>query len=193
MDILGIGFAEFVFIMVIAMMVFGPRRLPEVAAKAGRIVADLRNMSRGLMVEWQREINIATELDEELKKTRQEFVGVKDDLTQAKKAVISDTTAVANAIAPPALAAQVSGPPATDPAPDTTTENTAPAADPPPASTETAPGAPAPDLPAEADAPPPKTAPAPVARPPVTATSNGTADAPAQNPEKDTETPVNEQ
>ncbi len=188
MDILGIGFAEFVFIMVIAMMVFGPRRLPEVAAKAGRIVADLRNMSRGLMVEWQREINIATELDEELKKTRQEFVGVKDDLTQAKKAVISDTTAVANAIAPPALAAQVS-----DPAPDTTTENTAPAADAPPASTAATPSSPTPHLPAEADAPPPKTAPAPVARPPVTATSNGTADAPAQNPEKDTETPVNEQ
>jgi Sec-independent protein translocase protein TatA len=37
-DILGIGFAELIFIMIIAMMVFGPRRLPEIAAKAGKIV-----------------------------------------------------------------------------------------------------------------------------------------------------------
>ena len=53
MDILGIGFAELVFILIIAMMVFGPRRLPEVAAKAGRIVAELRQMSQGLMTEWR--------------------------------------------------------------------------------------------------------------------------------------------
>ena len=52
MDILGIGFSELMFIMIIAMMVFGPRRLPELAAKAGKFIADMRSMSQGLMAAW---------------------------------------------------------------------------------------------------------------------------------------------
>jgi Tat protein translocase TatB subunit len=84
MDILGIGFPELVLIFIIAMMVFGPRRLPELAAKAGKFIADLRNMSSGLMTEWQREITVATRL-EELEKTRQEFEEIKEEVQQARK------------------------------------------------------------------------------------------------------------
>jgi len=106
MDILGIGFAEIVFILIIAMMVFGPRRLPEIAAKAGKIVRDLRNMSNGLLAEWQREITVAARL-EELEKAKQEFnqmkedfTGVKQELTDAKTSV----TDVTKTISPPKLA-----------------------------------------------------------------------------------------
>ena len=86
MDILGIGFPELIVILIIAMMVFGPRRLPEIAGKAGKIVRDLRGMSQGLLLEWQREITVASRLDElqdirrELELTKQELSGVKDDL-----------------------------------------------------------------------------------------------------------------
>lgn len=108
MDILGIGFPELIFIMIIAMMVFGPRRLPEIAAKAGKIVADLRNMSQGMMAEWQREISAANELDglKDLKNTGQELLKVKDEIQQAKKSVASSTDIikqVTNSIAPPSL------------------------------------------------------------------------------------------
>ena len=106
MDILGIGFAEIMFILLIAMMVFGPRRLPEIAAKAGKTVRDLRNMSNGLLAEWQREITVAARL-EELEKAKQEFnlvkeefTGVKQELTDAKTAV----TDVAKTISPPNIA-----------------------------------------------------------------------------------------
>ncbi len=106
MDILGIGFAEIVFILIIAMMVFGPRRLPEIAAKAGKTVRDLRNMSNGLLAEWQREITVAARL-EELEKAKQEFNQIKDDFTGVKQEltdVKTSVTDVTKTISPPKLA-----------------------------------------------------------------------------------------
>ncbi len=72
MDILGVGFPELVVILIIAMMIFGPRRLPEIVAKVGKTVGDLRKMSEGMMVEWQRELNVASRLDE-LQEARKEL------------------------------------------------------------------------------------------------------------------------
>ncbi len=91
MDILGIGFPELILIFIIALMVFGPRRLPEMAVKIGRTIADLRNMSQGLLTEWQREITAAARL-EELQKTRQEFDEIKQEINQAKTEVAAETT-----------------------------------------------------------------------------------------------------
>ena len=43
---LGIGLPEFFVIAVVAMLVFGPDRLPEFAKQAGRMVRQLRSLSR---------------------------------------------------------------------------------------------------------------------------------------------------
>ncbi|MCB0194786.1 MAG: twin-arginine translocase TatA/TatE family subunit [Anaerolineae bacterium] len=101
MDILGVGFSELIFVLIIALMVFGPRRLPEIAGKLGRYVAQLRSLSDGLMAEWQREINAATQL-EELQKARQDIKDIqedlkrtKSDLNQAKKDVDEGTKSIA--------------------------------------------------------------------------------------------------
>lgn len=91
MDILGIGFPELILIFIIALMVFGPRRLPEIAAKVGKTVADLRNMSSGLLTEWQREIAVATRV-EELEKTRQELGQIKQDLKQAQGEIAAEAS-----------------------------------------------------------------------------------------------------
>ncbi|MCG3210166.1 MAG: Sec-independent protein translocase protein TatB [Anaerolineae bacterium] len=123
MDILGIGFPELIFIFVIALMVFGPRRLPEIARKAGKIVADLRNMSQSLMAEWQREIN-AAEFTEELNKTKQEFTQARDSVAKAGKAVSQQTAEVVNSISPPQLTA------ASLPAQNSANTNNSPAAEP---------------------------------------------------------------
>ncbi len=90
MDILGVGFPELVLIFVIALMVFGPRRLPIIAARVGKTIRNLRQMSQALMIEWQREINIATELEE----LRKELQDTKEDLQQAKQAVTSGLSTV---------------------------------------------------------------------------------------------------
>ena len=43
---MGVGFAEFLVIGVVALLVFGPDRLPEFARQAGRMVRQVRTMSR---------------------------------------------------------------------------------------------------------------------------------------------------
>jgi Tat protein translocase TatB subunit len=88
MDILGIGFPELVFIFIIALMVFGPRRLPEIAGKAGRTIRDLRNMSQGFLAEWQREITAAARL-EEIEQVRKELEETKQVLRQSQTEVAS--------------------------------------------------------------------------------------------------------
>ena len=92
MDILGVGFPELILIFIIALMVFGPRRLPELAVKLGKTVRDLRNMSRGLMTEWQREITVAARLDE-LEKARQEINELKQEIKETKSEVASEASA----------------------------------------------------------------------------------------------------
>lgn len=90
MDILGIGFPELLFIFVVALMIFGPRRLPEMAAKAGKLVRDLRNVSQGFMTEWQREIAVV----EELEQVRKELEATKQSLQQVKHEVTAGTAEI---------------------------------------------------------------------------------------------------
>jgi sec-independent protein translocase protein TatA len=45
-DILGIGPLELVLILVVALLVFGPDKLPEIGAKMGKGVRELRQLSR---------------------------------------------------------------------------------------------------------------------------------------------------
>jgi sec-independent protein translocase protein TatB len=43
---LGIGFAEFLLIGVVALLVFGPDKLPDFARQAGRMVRQVRTLTR---------------------------------------------------------------------------------------------------------------------------------------------------
>jgi sec-independent protein translocase protein TatB len=134
MDILGIGFSELMVIMFIALLVFGPRRLPELAAKAGKFVADMRSMSQGLMAEWQREITVAARL-EEIEKARQEIKEIQQELKQIPKDISAETTAAKAvveemSIAPPRPKTTLPQPKAAEPAPKTDPE--APASSPEP-------------------------------------------------------------
>ncbi len=47
----GIGFPELIIILIIALLVVGPERLPQLAAQAGRAVRDLRRMYANLRAE----------------------------------------------------------------------------------------------------------------------------------------------
>ena len=64
MDILGIGPLELVLILVIALLVFGPDKLPEIGAKMGKGVRELRQLSR----EISQGVNTITEPLDELRK-----------------------------------------------------------------------------------------------------------------------------
>ncbi len=44
----GIGFGELLFLAVLALIVFGPRRLPEMARTVGRFLSQVRQASKGI-------------------------------------------------------------------------------------------------------------------------------------------------
>lgn len=71
MDFLGIGPLELIVVAIIALIVVGPERLPELAQSVGKTLRDLRAMSQGLTSEWQQELSTLTDIDtgEGLKET----------------------------------------------------------------------------------------------------------------------------
>lgn len=57
-----LGWAELAVLAVVAMVVFGPERLPKVAADAGRLLRELRRMASGVTADLKNEMGI--DLDE---------------------------------------------------------------------------------------------------------------------------------
>ncbi len=57
MDFLGIGPLELIVVLIIAFIVVGPERLPELARSVGKTMREVRALSQGLTNEWQREID----------------------------------------------------------------------------------------------------------------------------------------
>ena len=64
MNFFNIGTAELLLIFVIALIVVGPRRLPEIAQSLGKIVSDVRKMSQEFTVDMMREVNAPAGEDE---------------------------------------------------------------------------------------------------------------------------------
>lgn len=94
----GVGYQEMFLIMVVALVIFGPGKLPEVAGQVGRAVRDFRRMTADLTGEFEKTIaevdDVKQSVRKEVKSMRAEVEGVtksvKDDLEG-----ITDTKAVA--------------------------------------------------------------------------------------------------
>jgi len=56
MEFLNIGPPELILILVIALMVLGPERLPEIGASLGKAIREFRQMSQGLTNEINKEL-----------------------------------------------------------------------------------------------------------------------------------------
>jgi sec-independent protein translocase protein TatB len=70
MDFFGIGPLNLLLILGVLLIVFGPDRLPEMAAKAGRLIRELRSYAA----------DVGGEFSEEIAEIQQHFSGVQDDL-----------------------------------------------------------------------------------------------------------------
>ncbi len=104
MDLFGIGPLNLLLILGVLLIVFGPERLPEMAAKAGKLVRDLRAYASDVTGEFSGEI---AEIQQHFTGVQDEFRGVGRDLQQtstsfrermreAGAAVMADTTPTMN-------------------------------------------------------------------------------------------------
>jgi Tat protein translocase TatB subunit len=92
MDFLGIGLPELILILVVALIVVGPRRLPEVAAQLARFIREFRKYSSDVT----REVTDALEdFEREYKEIKQEWKEVDESVRKDARAIEGELTGAA--------------------------------------------------------------------------------------------------
>src|SRR5436309_5842290 len=86
MNILGMGPLEIVLIVVLALIVFGPAKLPEIMAQVGKAINDFRRATSELSEEFNKTIQ------SELQETRSVVTEAKTSLTDIHSTVNSAVT-----------------------------------------------------------------------------------------------------
>ncbi len=89
MGFFGIGAPEMVIILVVALIIFGPGKLPEVAGQAGKAVRDFRRMTSELTGEFEKTVNEAGAGDLRASLTG-ELTGMKSQVDNVSKSVQRD-------------------------------------------------------------------------------------------------------
>jgi sec-independent protein translocase protein TatB len=109
MNVLGMGPMELLLILVLALIVFGPAKLPEVAGQIGKAIADFRRTTGELSEEFNRtiqaEIEEAKAVKADLDLTR---AAVKSEIDQTKAAITG--MPAPQLVSAPAAAASVDAP-----------------------------------------------------------------------------------
>jgi sec-independent protein translocase protein TatB len=77
-----IGAGEFFLILILAMLIFGPQRLPELARKAGKAVRDLRNWVNSIDPELLEDFR---ELTRDLDTVRSEMANIRADMADIQR------------------------------------------------------------------------------------------------------------
>lgn len=80
------GPQELIVIAIVALLVFGPDRLPELARNAARTLAKVRNEAARNVAELRESPEISG-LERELREIRGEFSGTRDDLRRSTRDV----------------------------------------------------------------------------------------------------------
>lgn len=86
MDFLGLGFGEILTVILIALIVFGPDKLPEIARGLGRTVRSFRQAASGFTTV------LTKELDDARRATSDVVAGVTKELDEAQKTTADLTT-----------------------------------------------------------------------------------------------------
>lgn len=106
MDLGPFGFTEILFIGLLALVVFGPKRLPEIGQAAGRAVARLKRATQELRAAYESEID--EESRREIDAARQALREVKGTLESAAKDIVAPAASAAKE--PPAAGEREHGP-----------------------------------------------------------------------------------
>ena len=71
MNFLGMGPGELILILIIALVIFGPGKLPELGRALGKAMRDFRQMSQGFTAELNKEFKDLEEATREVRQTAQ--------------------------------------------------------------------------------------------------------------------------
>jgi Tat protein translocase TatB subunit len=74
-----LGAQELILIGIVALVVFGPRKLPELARKAGKMMRELRSVSNDFRETWEKEVNFEEDRPNEVKELKDETVSYFDE------------------------------------------------------------------------------------------------------------------
>ncbi|MGH9338600.1 MAG: TatA/E family twin arginine-targeting protein translocase [Acidobacteriota bacterium] len=74
-----LGFPEIVVIFIVALLVFGPRKLPELGKSLGKGLAEFKRASNELKRTWEEEVKAE---EEEFRKLQRE---INDDINKSTK------------------------------------------------------------------------------------------------------------
>jgi sec-independent protein translocase protein TatB len=81
-----VGFGEIALIAIVALLVFGPDRLPELSRKAGELLTKAREMTRSFTDSLDNEFDEATS---PIRTLQSEYHATKDELTSAAGTIIN--------------------------------------------------------------------------------------------------------
>ena len=86
-DMFGIGYQEMFIVLIVALVIFGPSRLPELAGQVGRWVRDFRRMSADLTGEFEKTF---AEVDEVKKSFTREMQSIQSEFEGVGKSARGD-------------------------------------------------------------------------------------------------------
>lgn len=84
-----IGVPELIVIFIIALLVFGPKKLPEVGKSVGRAIREFKKASDELRSKVEEEIN-ASEIKSEINEVKTSLTEFKEDLNQFEDNIKKD-------------------------------------------------------------------------------------------------------
>lgn len=86
------GLGEFFFLALLALLFFGPERLPQMGAKLGQWIAKLTSYSRTFMTEWREEALAIQEAVAEVRGIRDEILAAQQEISGSLQTARDDVT-----------------------------------------------------------------------------------------------------
>lgn len=118
MGILGMGWQEIALIAVVAVMIFGPDKLPEMAGQAGKLMRDFRRITQDMTGEFEKQTGVSVKdlksnVDKEIAGIKSEMAGttssVQRELNSVKSSVSKTATSVSKSVSAAASSKSGSG------------------------------------------------------------------------------------
>lgn len=103
MSFVGMGWQEILVIAVVAVMIFGPDKLPEMAGQAGKLLRDFRRMTTDMTGEFEKQTGVSVKdlkssVDKEIAGLKSEMAGTTSSIQKELNSVGSSVSKTAKSV-----------------------------------------------------------------------------------------------